>query len=861
MPNRPILSLPFPEPVNPPRPPRGGSTITQPGRIRQGERLSPKFDALARVISDPQQIIQLSADPASVAPERAVVFEVVGSIVSFYEKAASIGLEYLADDEREFVPDDDFHEEAKPDDEVSGRIYLAMPDVAALRELIRLWRLYLAGTRMAKGFGMWTELFKQLRDVRPWGPQDRVLPETLEYWRERVADAPEAPVRFEVELWYRENSTTRQTRYLALAREIARLGGAIIHHATISEIRYDGVLVDLPAQQIQALLENPNISLALIDDIMFIRPQSIAQFPIDDGLADDVAVTPLAHVDDRQPIAALLDGLPVQNHQRLANRLFVDDPDGFETGYTVSTRRHGTEMASLIIHGDLGSVEPPLSRPLYVRPVLRPTPSGSERTPADKLLVDLIYRSVRRMKEGDGDEAATAPSVILINISLGDQNRPFSGQISPWARLLDYLAFEHRVLFLVSAGNIYSHLPITEFTTWTEFEDATPDRREMAVLNALNENKAYRTLLSPAESLNSLTIGAAHTDGASATHRSTNAIDPFTGSHLPNISSAVGLGHRRIIKPDILLDGGRELVQMSSTNPHLKIQATNPGRFFGLLAAAPDPVGADLARTAYTSGTSAATALATRAGHRIYDILMDRIGGSNHADIPHNSMALLIKALLVHGTAWGDKGELLDGIFAPRGAGAHFERRDDIARLLGYGYLDVARILECTANRATLLGHGTIEPGGASLYRVPIPAGLERVREFRAVTISLAWFSPINARHQGYRMAALEAGPGGDREYSLGVDRVGAQPHNNAIRRGCIFHERRDGEKASVFIDGGDILIRVSCRATAGEFTQPVPYALAVSLEVGINSTIQVYDEVRAEISTRLQQPIPAVQV
>ena len=861
MPNRPLLQLLPPGDGNPPPGPRRIPNVSLPGRVRQGERLTPKFDRLAGIVNNPQQPLQLRTDPESIAPERAIVFEIAGSVLDFYREASSIGLEYLADDELEISPDEDFYVNGKPEDSIEGRMYLAMPDVRALQELVSLWNRFKDGTRMRKGFGMWTRLFTLLKDVRAWGPSDRLPAETLAYWRERIAESPNEPVRFEVELWYRDNEQTRQNAFRTFSDDVVRLGGVVIHHATIPDVRYDAALIDLPAQRIQELVEHPTISLARADEIMFIRPQSVAEFSADEEALDDPGEQQLAPLAGTpMPVAALLDGFPVQNHHRLTTRLVVDDPDGFEAGYTVPLRKHGTEMASLILHGDINQGEPPLERPIYVRPVLRPTQLGDEATPLDRLLVDLIYRAVRRIKEGDGDEGPAAPTVVLVNVSLGDRYRPFSGPMSPCARLLDYLAFRYRVLFLVSAGNVLDGFSLPDFATWTEFEDATPEERERAVLNALNANKARRTLFSPAEALNVLTVGAAHGDNHQNGHNPATAVDPFTATRLPNVSSALGLGHRKIIKPDILLNGGRELVRMRQNNPHLEIEPVRATqRAFGLLAAAPDPRGADLTRTSLTWGTSAATALATRAGHRIYDILVDDNQGSRHSDAPTEYRALLIKVLLVHGATWGDKSGLLDALFGPHGQGKHNERTDNVARFLGYGYLDIPRVLECTANRATLLGYGTITAGSALLYRIPLPAGLDSTTEFRAVTVTLAWFSPINPRHQGYRMAALDAGPGGDHEFSVGVERAGVlQPNDKAAKRGTVFHERREGQKAASFSDNGDLLVRVSCRTPAGEYDQPIPYALAVSLEVGVASAIQVYDEVRAAIDARIRPPVQA---
>ena len=72
-----------------------------------------------------------------------------------------------------------------------------------------------------------------------------------------------------------------------------------------------------------------------------------------------------------------------------------------------------------------------LSRRLYMRPVLyAPGNRLREEPRRDRLLVDVIDRAVRRIKEGDEEGGATAPEVFLVNLSLGDAGRPFGGPIS-----------------------------------------------------------------------------------------------------------------------------------------------------------------------------------------------------------------------------------------------------------------------------------------------------------------------------------------------------------------------------------------------------------------------------------------------
>lgn len=855
MPKRPLLKLPVAEPVEPPRRGGGAPKLTRPNRQRQGERLDPKFERLAHVANDPSQVMHLRQAPEAIAPERAIVFEVTGSLTTFYEEATRIGLEYLADDERDIEPDDDFRLTDKPGEPISGRIYLAMPDVEALRQLVRLWKRYQAGGRMAPGFGMWTQLFGLLKDVRAWGPEDRLTTDTLEAWKERLEEAPNDPVRFEVELWYRENPATLEAAFTTFSGTVRKLGGTIVHHATISDIRYSAALIDLPAIRIRELLENPTITLARVDEIMFIRPQAMAAFPVDAEREDDPASPEPGTVTTLPPIAALLDGLPVQNHMRLVNRLIVDDPEGLEPSYPVAARNHGTEMASLIIHGDINRRESPLGRPLYVRPIMVPirTLDGwDEQTPGDRLLVDYIYRAIRRMKAGENGEPPTAQSVFLINLSMGDENRQFSGPMSPWARLLDYLAYTYGVLFLVSAGNVHTALPLTDFQSWTAFEAAPPEERERALFAAMDAKKATRTILSPAEAMNVLTIGAAHRDAMMHGGTIATGMDAITDSDLPNPSSRLGLGFRKVIKPDLLAEGGREYVRWKSTNPHLQVEpARQAGRAFGLMAAAPDPRG-DLSKTALTWGTSVATALATRAGHLVFDALMDIDGGSMLADTPPQYLPIIVKALLVHGSAWSDGASMIEDL----SAGKHHAKKDNVSRFVGYGVLDTTRIVSCTSERATLIGYGNITPGSASLCRIPLPPSLERVLEPRSVAVTLAWFSPINLRHQGYRMVALEAKPGGDAKLSLGVDRAKMQPHDKAIARGTVFHDRREGRRAVPYVDGGDMLLRIAARETAGEFSDQVPYAVAVSIEVGVGSTVPVYEEVRTAVLARTRPSV-----
>jgi hypothetical protein len=693
-----------------------------------------------------------------------------------------------------------------------------------------------------------------LREIRPWGPQDRIPNETIEYWREQVAQAPAQAVRTEVELWFHAADAARTAAYGRFEEAVRASGGTIIDHAVIPNIAYEGALIDIPVSEVAGLMQRNAVRLALCDDIMFLRPQAMTTAT---GALEDVGegAQPAA-IDGagRTPIAALLDGIPVERHRLLDGRLTVDDPDDLGARSVVTERRHGTGMASLILHGDRNAGGEPLGRPIYVRPLMYAPGGGrNEQTHPDKLLIDVVYRAVKRMKEGDEEGEATAPGVFLINLSMGDTRRPFSGPISPWARLLDHLAEHYGVLFLVSAGNVIDDLPVPGYQTWAEFESATPEDREKAILNALNARKAERTLLSPAEALNVLTIGAWHEDAVASRIAGANTLDPFQNSDLPNISSALGLGHRRTIKPDLYLPGGREHISFRSTGGGLVIRTTPNGRSWGLKVGMPDQGGA-LAAEGLIGGTSAATALATRAGHLIYDALMDGDGGSLHTAMDPAYSAVVVKALMVHRAKWTPKGEILEELCGPHGKGQHASRRDNVARLMGYGRPNMDEARECAAHRATLVGFGEIRANTDShddtkVFRIPLPGSLERVREPRSVSLTLAWFSPINIRHQAYRRAKLEAGAVRDAVEAFGVKRIASQPSDDSSGRGAVFHEHYSGNKAVAFVDDGHLELKVWCREQAGVLDQTIKFGFAVTIEAG--EAIPVYQEVSAKLGVR----------
>ena len=161
MPEYPLLPLPAFERGDPPGARRYVPSAPSLPRGRQGERLGPIFERLAKVLEEERDGLSLLDDPSSIAPERALVLEVAGSVVDFQALVARVeGLEFLGDEEIECEPDEDFFEpderkgregERRTDRALGGRLYLSMPDVEALRQLLSLWERWQRGEGLPSG--------------------------------------------------------------------------------------------------------------------------------------------------------------------------------------------------------------------------------------------------------------------------------------------------------------------------------------------------------------------------------------------------------------------------------------------------------------------------------------------------------------------------------------------------------------------------------------------------------------------------------------------------------------------------------------------------------------------------------------
>lgn len=781
----------------------------------------------------------MRADPEALAPECLLVFKVKGTISDFARAVNSIpGLELVDEQELE------------GEDGETPVAYLMVPDQRALQNILSLWQRWLGGQDLGTGNAPWRNLFGLLTEIRRWGPEDRVDKEDRAFLLQELQDAGADGTRIhlEVELVYRQSPDGAEEVEGRFRESLAARNIRIVDAPDpIRDIAYHALLVEAPVSEVRALLEQRDGSLVHALEVMHIRPQSLgAAIRTEDIEAEIIAESPPP---DRSPILALMDGATVSAHPLLNGRTRVEDVHDLDsTDRTpVERREHGTAMASLIIHGDLNSPGmAPLPRQICTVPVMQWN-GAEEELPAGRLIVDLVYRAVLHLR------SLTDADILIVNLSLGNLRRPFHGRVSPWARLLDWLAWEHGILFVVSAGNDRRFIPVTGYTTGNALEDDTTAERPKAVLRGIDAAKADRRIISPAETINGITVGALNRDAVPATTPNTarRAFHPYASLTMANPSSRLGPGFANAVKPDILAPGGREHLRVSTPDGRIGAEPIRMTRAFGLKVAAPPRLGTDLNATGASGNTSGATALASRTAHRIHDALEEAYG-ERFMMLPRRQRALILKALLVHPARWNQAVEaFIREVVGPADGRQHVRRKDNIRRYLGYGAVDEDTAVACAADRATFWATGTIGAKQSMKVEVPIPACIGGEARPHSLSATVAWFAPIRPGSQRYRAVRLKLLEPEGRTGLRVEARNQAQPDQNQSHRGTVISRVWSGHKAPVVTANMTCPIIIQREPDmAGFEDEEIPFGLAVTLEM--QGVVEIYEQVRQRLGLRL---------
>lgn len=798
---------------------RSNPKVDVPGGVRQGQRLDSRFEALERAFGDQ---INFVASLGASDPELVVVFEGLDERVDLTNVAESLGFEILSEVETESEPDPDFPRRSKDQSlPVPGCIHAVCLNRSAMDELLRYWAEWKRSQRLPYGYTPLRELFAHLRDIRPWGPLDRARATD---WSEYLAGLlPDAQHEIEIELWYRFTPTLRDRAERDIAGMIVASGGSVLSTARVDEVGFHGMKALVPTDSLAALArgEHDAVDVVKSTHVMYVRASSQSFMFSPPSSEAAVADHPLP---SGPPVLCVLDGVPVTNHLLLSDRLVVHDPDDLAGASSTGQRKHGTAMASVAVWGDLSAPAAPASRPVLVRPILEPnsaTRDGIEELRRDELAPDLMRRVFMELFDGDGTAGPVGESIVVVSLSVGDPGAPFDGVMSAWARTLDWLSSLYGVVVVVSAGN-HDRLPVADGAT--SVSDLTGQDRAEAVNRAVAEAFPRRSLLAPAEAINAVTVGALSRDAAGDVPPGPYRFDPGADFQIVNPVSALGSGHRRSIKPELVAPGGRTYYRAPLQGDQVLVPVLSGGLGPGIKVAATD--GHSLV---FTSGTSPAAALVAREAAELVDLL----GQIADEPLSRASIAAATKALLTHGA------RVPNDLLVDDRIGAHAHGYGELSRTLSRG---------CSANESTIVCVGAIGANEQRVVAVPLPSGLQQTGVKR-LTATLAWLSPVNWRHRQYRRAALSfAKPRGFTELGKALD-----VQADATKRGTVQHAVWEVNRAVPYGRGDEFELTVQCREQAGGLNgELVNFAVAISLWVAPELEVDVYEEVREQLEARV---------
>ena len=828
-------------------------------------RFSEQFNRLETALVRQDAGTELRRDPFGIAPERALVFVTAVPINNFASAARRVNLEVLSEFElgKEYVLPDDLISQGQ--DQVNPTLYATMPTLDAFHIILRLWHRYQGGNEAEHGYAPWWHLFNLLGDLRAWGPEDRLTAQNGLELKNRLPFDDDEEVPVELEYWPTGSENLREQWRQDTEARIKKMGGRIIDRSSIHEesFHYEALLVGLAARFVREMINKPSAlgGVATLDGIQFVLPQTIAQSLPSRSSPMDVDIHNLDRFEkDGTFRALLLDGTPIAGHPALDGGIAIEDVHDLVERSVVPVRRHATEMASLILRGDLVSDGQPLadSRVLAV-PVLIDREENS-MSPNDRLFIDLVHMALRRVFEGD---TPLAPDVFVVNFSIGVYHSHFAGRISSLVRLLDWWSYKVGVLFVVSAGNISGDLEIRDMTS-SDFENFSISDRQSLVRTAQSRQRHERTLLSPSEALNVFTIGAASLDSdPSATGVTPGTVEICQpGEILPAISTGTGLGPFRCIKPDLIATGGRHEIKLLPRGHALGLYVVQETPQTGLAVARSIKGKHEYSRS---RGTSCATALVTRFLVGAAAALTEEDGPYGGEELSRIDLALLTRALAVNGAIWPETAETFYRAECTRlGGRRHQQAAEEVVRHFGYGFLNPELMSEAPLHGATLVGLGSIQKDRGVIFDMPLPPFLSGDTIGRSMLVTLAWFSPVEPTRARYRLAALEAiaadgsmQEDGEKDDEWGLGMKSAPPNKYLISRGTIWSQRlvHKRKKVTKFVDDATLPIRVQCRDASGgglNRDEEIRFAMVVTLQLEEAVRYDIHEQIRDRLLIRI---------
>lgn len=381
---------------------------------------------------------------------------------------------------------------------------------------------------------------------------------------------------------------------------------------------------------------------------------------------------------------------------------------------------HGTKVAGIALYGDIKKcIEEKRFTPeiwiLSAKVMYKEENPITGETHAtykeEELLEHQLYEAIRHFVENYSN-------CKVINISFGDKYKrifKYKRQF-PLATLIDELAKELDIIFVISAGNLNPE------------ENGYPSKYP----NYLIEENPKVKIIDPASSAYAITVGAVSQEFGPSDRKPQEILFSPAKKDYPSPFTCVGLGYKGMVKPELVEEGGN--VIRSPSDPSKiediggKLIVINPdwlkdGRLFTV-----------------DYGTSLS---APKVSHYLAKLF-------NY--FPNFSPNLIKALLLSSADIPSERPEPLNDIT--------FNTTDtrllDLLKIYGYGKPNFERAISSDSNDVLLIAENKIKPNSAHLYYFYMPREFIEQSGKREISVVLVYDPPVRRNRIDYLGIGME---------------------------------------------------------------------------------------------------------
>ncbi|MFP5237642.1 MAG: S8 family peptidase [Acidobacteriota bacterium] len=558
---------------------------------------------------------------------------------------------------------------------------------ADLTEFRARLEAYAAGVPAGQQNPAYNALIASIEEFGPLRPEDRIGSGLRDEGFDRLESfAEDRSFTLDVELWEVGTQEDRLTHVDRLSASLREHDGDVTDQyvgVTFTALRVSGL-----GGAVRYLLQNPLVRIVDLPPEVDLEVSAMLETTI----ANLGAIEP---PDEDAPLVAVLD-TGVNSAHPLLSEVVIERTSEPEALGLSDEFGHGTRVSGIVAYGDVrdcleNGVFQPAARIISGKVV------NDEGKLDDRRLIASQMNSIVRRLHGLGCR--------IFNLSLGDRKSRYDGgKVGQWTAILDELARELDVLFVVSAGN-HRHIPASH-----------PEEHHTDYPAYLTggENRVFE----PATAANALTVGAvAHAAAVGDNGPGFVSLRPIANVGEPAPFTCAGPGVNRGIKPELCDDGGNVLydgaIQDIVGRPESEILTTHHQYLNRLFTTA--------------RGTSYAAPLVS---HKAALVLQAFPAAS----------ANLLRALLASSAQ----------IPEPSLARLRGVSLETLCHVCGYGIANPAFAATSDENRVVLYADTEIGMDRLFVYEIPIPTEYAETRGERQIRVTLAFDPPTRHTRVDY---------------------------------------------------------------------------------------------------------------